>query len=149
MSGKLDKSLEDVINEGNKSQATRKRGRGGGRGGRRRGSFRGRGRGGDFFGPRRFGGGYGGFGTQRFGFVPRFQPYRLSNSRSRGRGRGRGRGRRGRGRGRRNTKPTVSVEDLDAELDNYNAYKGNPDEMEAAKAAGQPVLNGQPEDENE
>jgi len=145
MSGKLDKSLEDVINEGNKSQGNRKRARGG-RGGRRRGSFRGRGH--DFFGPRRFGGAYGGFGTQRFGFVQRFQPYRLGNNRSRGRGRGRGR--RGRGRGRRNAKPTVSVEDLDAELDNYNAYKGNPDEMEAAKAAGQPVLNGQPEEaENE
>merc|ERR1712173_201738 len=63
------------------------------------------------------------------------------------RGRGRG-GRRSSGRGRRRSgggsrrepKKEVTLEELDAEMDNYHKYEGKLDQLESAKAAGQPVL---------
>merc|ERR1719464_2076397 len=57
------------------------------------------------------------------------------------RGRGRSGRRSGRGGGRkREAKKTYTAEELDAQMDNYHKFEGKLDELESAKAAGQPTV---------
>merc|ERR1712233_214326 len=52
----------------------------------------------------------------------------------------RGRGSRRGGRGsQREPKKEVTAAELDAEMDNYHKFDGKLDELESAKASGQPV----------